>query len=284
MPAHVHLDAITRTFGKRTVLAGLDLMAQGGQLAVLGPNGAGKTTLLRCLATVLGVNHGSVRVDGLDPGHEREHREIRRRLGYLPQDVGFARGTRVFDALDHLAVLKEHREERTRRRMVFDVLDRVGLRDRAGDKTEELSGGMQRRLGLAGALLGAPTLLVLDEPAAGLDPDERLRLREILGERRHDMTIVISTHLTDEAAMCDRVVVLDEGAIRFDGTPAQLAARADGCTWVQDGFPPPDIRASWKQADGRLRCLGSPPPGVELVPPRLEDGYLLVRSTSPMAV
>ncbi len=276
--AHVHLNALTKRFGDRLVLDGVELIAHAGVIAVLGPNGAGKSTLLRCLATILRFDSGTVTVDGLDSRHESERIEIRRRLGYMPQEVGLSEGSTVFDSVDYLAVLKGHGDERVRRRMVFDVLDRVGLRDRAGDRVERLSGGMRRRVGLAQALLGLPTLLVLDEPASGLDPDERIRLREILTERRRTVTTIVSTHLTDEAAFCDTVLVLDAGAIQFEGPPDRLADKARGRTWVQPDLPPPGVRASWRQADGNHRCLGTPPPGALLVEPTLEDGYLLVRA------
>lgn len=275
--AFVRADGVVKHYRGRQVLAGVDLLAQGGVISLLGPNGAGKTTLLRCLATVVAQDAGTVSIDGLDPSREPERIEIRRRLGYLPQDVGVVEGATAFDTVDYLAVLKGERDDRRRRRAVFDVLDRVGLRDRAGERVERLSGGMRRRLGLAQALLGSPSLLLLDEPGAGLDPDERLRLREILTERRSTATVVVSTHMTDEAAISDTVIVLDDGGIRFNGTPERLAAVAAGRTWVQPGLPPPDVRASWRLADGRTRCLGTPPPGADLVPPTLEDGYLLVR-------
>ena len=226
---------------------------------MLGPNGAGKSTLLRCVATVLQPDAGTISIDGLDPRRERERIEARARLGYAPQDAGFDTRVRAFDCLDLMAVLKGIDDDRRRRRIVFEVLDRVGLGERSGDRVGDLSGGMRRRLVLAQALIGSPSLLVLDEPGGGLDPDERLRLREILGERRRTSTVLIATHLTDEAAICDSVIVLGESTIKFSGTPAQLAARADGQVWVQDGFPPPDVRASWQQADGRHRCLGRPP-------------------------
>jgi len=277
MAAHLHVDSVCKRYGDRVALDQVDVLAQGGLLAVLGPNGAGKSTLLRCIATVLHPDSGLVAIDGLDPSRESERIEVRRRLGYAPQEAGFDPRVRVFDALDLVAVLKGISEDRRRRRLVFDVLDRVGLHERAGDKVGDLSGGMRRRLVLAQALIGSPSLLVLDEPGAGLDPDERLRLREILAERRRTTTVLVATHLTDEAAISDTVLVLAGNTIRFAGTPARLAERASGTVWVQDGFPPPGVRASWQQADGRHRCLGSPPHGAELVDPSLEEGYLVVQ-------
>jgi len=193
--AHVCAEGLGVTLRGAVVLREVDMHIGAGLTAILGPNGAGKTTLLRCVATVLAHDDGELTVDGLDPRRESERIEIRRRLGYLPQEVGLLEGSRVFDVVEYLAALKGFRDDRRRRLAVFDVLDRVGLRDRAETPVDRLSSGMHRRLGLAQALLGDPALIVLDEPAAGLDPDERIRLREILTERRHSSTIVMSTLL-----------------------------------------------------------------------------------------
>ena len=263
------------TFGDRKALSGVDLSIEGGVTVVLGPNGAGKSTLLRCLVTVLAPTSGSLLLDGMNPEFEADRIEIRRRLGYLPQHHGLAGAHRVFDTMDLIAVMKEAGDERLRRTMVFDALERVGMADRAGDTLDELSGGMRQRVGVAQALLTAPRLVVLDEPAAGLDPDERRRLREIIAERRQRSTVVVSTHLTDEAAHADTVVVMNEGSVRFVGTPLALAERARGRAWVQTGPPAQPVRSSLQQADGSYRCLGNPPPGAGLVAPTLEDGYLL---------
>jgi len=276
--AHIHVEGLAHAFGSRDVLGGIDLLAQGGVLSLLGANGAGKTTLLRSLATVLRPDGGTIRIDGLDPTREAERIEVRRRLGYMPQEVGFTRSATVFDTLDHVAVLKEHRDERRRRHLVFGALERVRLDDRAGDKVTSLSGGMRRRLGLAQAIVGHPTLLILDEPAAGLDPDERQRVRSLLADRRRDQTTIVSTHLTDEATESDVVLVLHDGRIVFADTPARLAAAADGRVWVQAESPGPDARASWRRPDGRHRCLGMPPPGTPTEQPSVEDGYLLLTS------
>ena len=267
---------VAHGFGERRVLDGVDLHASGGIVTLLGANGAGKTTLLRCLATVLVPTGGTIHIDGLNPSAEAERTEIRRRLGYLPQQVGFSRSATVFDALDYAGVLQELHDERSRRRLVVEALDRVGLRERMCDDVATLSGGMQRRLGLAHALLGSPSLLILDEPSAGLDPDERQRFRSVIADRRASATIVVSTHLTEEAALGDTVLVLHEGKIVFSGTPAALTATALGRAWVSVDLPPPETRASWRQADGTHRCLGTPPTGARLVEPTIEDGYLLL--------
>lgn len=263
-------------FGDRVALDGVDLSIEGGLTVVLGPNGAGKSTLLRCLATVQAHDSGSLMLDGMNPSFEADRIEIRRRLGYLPQHHGLTGKDRVFDTMDLIAVMKEAGDERERRTMVFDALERVGLADRAGDALADLSGGMRQRVGVAQALLTAPTLLVLDEPAAGLDPDERRRLREVLTERRRRSTVVVSTHLTEEATHADTVVVLHQGRVGFVGSPGALADQALGRAWVQADAPVVPVRASWQQADGSHRCLGEPPSEATLVPPTLEDGYLTV--------
>ena len=276
--AHVVASGLGKRYGDHVALDGINLLEQGGLITLLGPNGAGKSTLLRCLATVVAPDDGSLMIDGLDPRREPERIEIRRRLGYMPQEIGLISGAKVFDAVEYIAVLKEQRDDRRRRRAVFDVLDRVGLRDVAGERVERLSGGMRRRVGVAQALLGSPTLMILDEPTAGLDPDERMRLREILTERRRSTTVFVSTHMTDEAAISDTVLVIADGLIRFAGSPGKLASLAVRRAWVQTELPPPDVRASWRLVDGRHRGLGQPPVDAEFVEPTLEDGYLVVRT------
>ena len=275
--SQVFTESIGKDFGSRTAVDDITLLAQGGITAVLGPNGCGKSTLLRCVATVMVPDRGTVTIDGLDPRREPERIEARRRLGYAPQEAGFDARLRVFDAVDYIGVLKGIDENRQRRRSVIEALDRVGLAERAGERVGDLSAGMRRRLVLAQSLLAAPTLLVLDEPGAGLDPDERLRLREILAERRGTTTVLLATHLTDEAASADTVVVVGAGRVLFAGRPALLAAHATGRVWRQAGFPPPAVRASWRQPDGTHRCLGHPPADAELVEPTLEEGYLIVQ-------
>jgi ABC-2 type transport system ATP-binding protein len=265
-------------FGGVTALDGVSFDAPEGQtIGLIGPNGAGKTTLLSILATVSEPDAGRVLVFGLDPREAAERVEIRRRLGYLPQELGYHRHFTVAGFLDYVAILKEITGRRRRAEEVARVLAAIGLERRARTRIRALSGGMRQRLGIAQALLGQPDLLILDEPTAGLDPEQRLRFRELLSDLPGDPVIVLSTHQADDiAAICPKVVVLLQGQVRFAGTPAELAATAVGRVWTADER---DTRAhlSWRGGDNRWRHIGEhPPTAAELVAPTVEDGYLLL--------
>ena len=211
------------------MLRGVDLRLGTGVTGLLGPNGAGKTTLMRVLATVLAPDAGTVRLLERDPGDARERAEIRRRLGYMPQEPGFQPRFTAFEYVDYVAILKEHTVRRERHDEVRRVLELVGLGDVAGKRTRALSGGMRRRLALAQALLGDPRLLILDEPTAGLDPEQRLRFRDLISQLGEDRTILVSTHQTEDvAALCPQVVVLAEGAVAATARPARWSARRTG--------------------------------------------------------
>ena len=278
-PATLAVDRVQRRYGRAFAVDGVSLSAHGGVVALVGPNGAGKTTLLRCLATVLPPSAGSVHVDGLDVTHPDQRTAVRRRLGYLPQEAAFAPHARVFDVVDYVGIVKDQHDVRRRHADVLRVLGEVGLRDRAGDKVKTLSGGMRRRLGIAQALLGRPGLVLLDEPATGLDPEQRLRLRDRLARLGEEATVVVSTHLIDEVAALAHVIhVLDRSRLVWSGTPAALAATAAGRVWRSASAPlgSAAVRASWRRPDGSHRCVGTPPPGAELLAPTLEDAYLLL--------
>jgi ABC-2 type transport system ATP-binding protein len=271
------LDAHKR-FGARAALAGVSLSATRGVTTILGPNGAGKTSLLRALATVQELDHGRITVDGLDASSRHQRTEIRRRLGYLPQDIGFSLRATAFDVVDYLTVLKGWSDTRARRREVWLALDRVGLATRASDRVGALSGGLRQRLALAQAIVGSPPLIILDEPSAGFDPAQRLELRTLLSELARRSTVIVSTHQTDDAAVCSDVVfVLDGGELRFSGTPAQLASHARGRTWRSRATTGRE-RAWWRLPSGEVRCIGDPPPDAIIDEPTVEDGYLLLLS------
>jgi len=272
----VHAEQVRKSFGRTTALDGLSLNLGSGVTGLLGPNGAGKTTLLRILATVLAQDAGSVRVLGLDPSRPAERLELRRRLGYLPQDVGAYPGFSVREFIDYVAILKEHTDRRLRRVEVDRVIELADLTGKAYERVRSLSGGMRRRLGLAQALLGSPDLLILDEPAVGLDPQQRLRFRELVSAAGPGRCVVLSTHQTEDvSALCREVVVVDAGRVLFQGTPADLAATASGRVWRADRREA-GASLAWISGDGSTRQIGEPPAGADLVEPTVEDAYLVL--------
>jgi ABC-2 type transport system ATP-binding protein len=272
----VEIDQVHKRFGRTTALSGLSFDAPAGITGLLGPNGAGKTTLLRMAATVLAPDDGRLRLLGWDPSVADERLAIRRRLGYMPQEPGFHRSFTAFEFVDYIAILKEMVDRKSRHDEVRRVLTLVGLQGVMDRKIRALSGGMRRRVALAQALLGDPDILVLDEPTAGLDPEQRLRFREIVSERAGDRTVLLSTHQTEDvAALCPRVVVMLDGAALFEGTPRELTDVAAGRVWLA-AERAAGARLSWRNADGAHRNIGDPPAGADLVAPTLEDGYLLL--------
>jgi len=272
----VQIAGVQKRFGRTRALAGVTVDLGEGISGLLGPNGAGKTTLLRMLATVLAPDSGRLRLLGRDPADREQRLEIRRRLGYMPQEPGFHRNFSAFDFVDYVAILKELTERRARHDEVRRVLEVVGLDAVMHRKIKALSGGMRRRVALAQALLGDPRLLVLDEPTAGLDPEQRLRFRELLSGLAETRTVVLSTHQTEDiAALCGRIVVMSDGVTSFDGTPRELTELARGKVWLA-GERAPAARISWRTGEGRHRHIGNAPAGAELVAPTLEDGYLLL--------
>lgn len=279
--AGVRAEQLTRRYGRTLALDHVDLDIPAGVTGLLGPNGAGKTTLLSILATVAGPDSGKLSVLGHDPGDGSGRLAIRRSLGYLPQELGYHRHFKVAAFLDYVAILKEITDSRRRHAEIARVLGVTGLEAVAGRRIRTLSGGMRRRLGLAQALLGDPDLLVLDEPAAGLDPEQRLRFREMLSALPADRVVVLSTHQVDDVtAICSSVIVLLAGRVRFTGTPAGLAGLADGKVWTAAGRD--DVAAlSWRTGDGSWRHIGPEPPlGAQVSRSTVEDGYLLL-SGSP---
>jgi ABC-2 type transport system ATP-binding protein len=276
----IELTGVTKRYRGATALEAVDLSLCPGITGLLGPNGAGKTTLLRILATVLAPDGGDVRLLGRVPTAPEALAEIRRRLGYLPQEMGFPRSFTGFAFVDYMAVLKEWTAVGPRHEEVRRVLDLVDLGDVSTKRIRALSGGQRRRVGLAQALLGAPDLLLLDEPTTGVDPQQRVSLRQVLSTAGERSTIVLSTHQTEDvAALCDRVVVLDRGRILFDGSVRDLVATAEGRVWLAEA-PDPSAHASWRTGTGRHRNVGAhAPEGSEPAEPTLEDGYLLLLGT-----
>ncbi|MEV6964276.1 ABC transporter ATP-binding protein [Hamadaea sp. NPDC051192] len=275
-PFTADVRQVSVSFRGRRALDQVSFRLRSGVTGLLGPNGAGKTTLLRTLATALAPDSGELSVLGHDPRQATGRLAIRRRLGYLPQNPGFHPQFTARDFVDYVAILKEIVDRTARRREVQRVLAVVGLADQQNKRMKALSGGMRQRVALAAAILGEPELLILDEPTVGLDPEQRLRFRELIAELGESRTVLLSTHQTDDvAALCRRVIVLDSGVTSFDGPPAGLVAVATDRVWTsneRDG----SALAGWRTGDGVFRNIGDPPPGAALATPTLEDGYLLL--------
>jgi ABC-2 type transport system ATP-binding protein len=267
---------VRKRYGTVQALDGVDFELSAGITGLLGPNGAGKTTLLRCLATVLAPDTGDIDILGFDPDQASQRTEVRRRLGYMPQEPGFYQSFTCFDFLDYLAILKEHVEASGRHEEVRAALARTGLEQKSNVKIKKLSGGMRRRLALAQALIGSPPFMVLDEPTAGLDPEQRFRFRELISNLSESRIVLLSTHQTEDvSAICDRVLVMDRGRVLFDGSPRQLAGVATGKVWLADERPT-RAHIHWRTAEGSYRGVGEPPEGSWPLEPTIEDGYLLL--------
>jgi ABC-type multidrug transport system ATPase subunit len=230
---NIDINDVTRKFGSAQAVAGLSWQTGTGVHGLLGPNGAGKTTLLRMMATVIPPSSGSLRLLERNPGAHNECRELRRRLGYLPQNLGFYPGFTVAEFIEYFALLKDIPPDRVPG-AVAGAIERVGLGDKARAKLRTLSGGMLRRVGIAQAIVNDPHLLLLDEPTAGLDPEQRVAFRAMLREIGERATVVISTHLVEDvAAACGEVALMNAGRIVFRGTPEDLVAR--GASLAGDG-------------------------------------------------
>jgi ABC-2 type transport system ATP-binding protein len=274
-PTTVTATGLSLRYGGTHALDGVSLRLTRGVTGLLGPNGAGKTTLLRVLATAVPPDRGEFTVLDHDPGTTAGRLALRRTLGYLPQTPGFHPDFTTFEFVDYVAILKELTDRGARHREVRRVLEAVDLSGVRGKRLKRLSGGMRQRVALAAALVGDPGFLVLDEPTVGLDPEQRMRFRELVAEAGEGRTVLLSTHQTEDVAMlCHRVVVLARGRVRFEGTPAELTARAAGRVWSSTERDPGAL-AGWRTGAGTFRNIGDPPERADILEPTLEDGYLL---------
>jgi len=283
------LEHLTKQYGSHEALRDINLRIENGMFGLLGPNGAGKTTLLRILATLLRPTSGRVVIGSLDLGASAQRKAVRAQLGYLPQELGLYPNLTGREFLDYMGLLKCLYDRPARRRQMAALLDMVSLTSVADHKIQTYSGGMKRRLGIAQALLGAPQILVIDEPTAGLDPEERIRLRTLLTRLAEDRVVILSTHIVEDISQtCDRVAVLDTGHLVFDGRTRELIAVAADHAWqfvaAPNYTPPADLNviSALPQTDGTLyQVVGPEPRGQvrDLLPrsPTLEDGYVWLR-------
>jgi len=229
----LELSGVSHVYSNGTrALDNVTLSIPKGMFGLLGPNGAGKSTLMRTIATLQTPTSGSIAFDGLDVLTEPE--ELRKRLGYLPQDFGVYPRVSAYDMLDHMAVLKGIAGRGERRDTVETLLAQVNLWDVRSKAIAGFSGGMRQRFGIAQALIGNPDLIIVDEPTAGLDPEERNRFLNLLAEIGENVVVILSTHIVEDVAdLCPRMAVLVGGAIRLEGAPKNLIDKARGTIWAK---------------------------------------------------
>ena len=210
-------------------LKNINLVIESGMFGLLGPNGAGKSTLMRILVTLVKPTSGVVLLDGKDI--QKHRKEVRKILGYLPQDFRFFTSLKTWEFLDYSAALAGMKNRKERLKEVDRMLDQVGLLEVRDRNANKLSGGMKRRLGIAQALIGNPKLFIVDEPTTGLDPDERIRFRNILStlSQKQDVIIILSTHIVgDISSTCQNMALLNKGELVFYGRPENLVNEAKG--------------------------------------------------------
>jgi ABC-type multidrug transport system ATPase subunit len=213
-------------------LNNINLEINNGMFGLLGPNGAGKSSLMRILVTLMEPSSGKVTMDGYDLTKDRQ--QIRSMLGYLPQDFRFFSHLKTYEFLDYAARLAGMKDSKIRKQAVDKMLEEVGLFEARDRKANNLSGGMKRRLGIAQALINEPKVIIVDEPTTGLDPEERIRFRNLLSTiSAKDVVIILSTHIVgDISSSCTDMALLNKGGLAFSGAPDDLVAQANGKVWL----------------------------------------------------
>lgn len=229
---NITIDKLNKIYPNgKVALEDVNLEIGNGMFGLLGPNGAGKTTLMRILVTLMHQSDGRITVDGMDL--KKNRREVRSILGYLPQEFNMFSKLKTYEFLDYSARLAGLTNGSERKNAVEEMLENVGLFEARDRQANKLSGGMKRRLGIAQALIGNPKLVVVDEPTTGLDPEERLRFRNLLAVMsREDIIIILSTHIVgDISSTCQNMALLNNGRVVFNDSPDKLVEKAKGHVW-----------------------------------------------------
>jgi len=275
---------LSKTYANGVVaLDGVTLRIPPGMFGLLGPNGAGKSTLMRILATLQECDAGSVFLDDIDVLDEKD--EVRRLLGYLPQDFGVYPKVSAYELLDHFAQLKGLANRARRREVVDGLLQQTNLFEVRDQRLGTFSGGMKQRFGIAQALLGDPQLIIVDEPTAGLDPQERVRFHNLLSDIGQDKTVILSTHIvSDVADLCANMAIINKGHVLLCGEPAKLIEGIEGRIWARFVSKPELLAFQKRHTVISTRLLSGRPmihvyaeryPGDDFEPvhPTLDDVY-----------
>ena len=266
-------------------LKNVNLEIKEGMFGLLGPNGAGKSSLMRILVTLMKPSSGQVLINGKDAAKNRGY--VRGMLGYLPQDFSFFSNLKTYEFLDYAARLAGMNNSRKRSQAVDQLLEDVGLFDVRSRKAGKLSGGMKRRLGIAQALINDPKIIIVDEPTTGLDPEERIRFRNLLARlSSQDVIIILSTHIVaDISSTCEHMALLNRGQVAFTGSPEELIRQAQGHVWSIYATEKEYIEVNQKyhvvatvmRKEGwKVTVVGDEVEGyeAEVIPPNLEHAYV----------
>ena len=276
------INNLSKRYGKKEVLRNISLTIPEGMYGLLGRNGAGKTSFMRILATLSIPTNGDIQMNGVSI---KETTKVREMIGYLPQDFSIYKNMTVFGALDYLGLLS-NLPNKIRKERIYTLLEQVHLKDNAKTKVKALSGGMKRRLGIAQALLHNPQILIVDEPTAGLDPEERIRFRNLLSDFSDGRIVILSTHIaSDIESTCQNVAVLNKGNILFHGSTETLRKQADHKVYlitVPKSLDKPIqghhyvLSRNNTNTSIQYRILSNTLPNelAEIQTPTLEDGYM----------
>ena len=280
------INNLSKNYGKKSALKNVSVTIHSGMYRLLGRNDAGKTSLMRILATLSVPSSGEISMNGIPIKETTKIREI---VGYLPQDFSFYRNMSVYGAMDYLGLLSNI-PDKVRKERISALLEQVNLKENVRTKVKALSGGMKRRLGIAQALLHNPQILIVDEPTAGLDPEERIRFRNLLSEFAEDRIVILSTHISsDVESSCENIGVLDNGRMIWSGGTEGLVKQAEGKVYLISAAKKKDKLIKEKYtvlniiASGsgtQYRVLSDTPPEEKhiLQDPTLEDGYMYLLS------
>lgn len=280
------INNLSKNYGKKSALENVSVTIHSGMYGLLGRNGAGKTSLMRILATLSVPSSGEISMNDIPIKETAKIREI---VGYLPQDFSFYRNMSVYGAMDYLGLLSSI-PDKVRKERISALLEQVNLKENMRTKVKALSGGMKRRLGIAQALLHNPQILIVDEPTAGLDPEERIRFRNLLSEFAEDRIVILSTHISsDVESSCENIGVLDNGRMIWCGGTEELVKQAEGKVYLISAAKKKDKLIKKKYtvlniiASGsgtQYRVLSDTPPEEKhiLQDSTLEDGYMYLLS------
>ena len=287
----LEIKQLTKTYpGGTRALRGIDLQVGKGMFGLLGPNGAGKSTLMRTIATLQEPDHGHIQFDGEDV--LQDPRQLRLRLGYLPQEFGVYPRVSALQLLDHLAVLKGIRDKQARSDQIHSLLEQTNLLAVKNRSVRSFSGGMKQRFGIAQALLGNPGLIIVDEPTAGLDPEERSRFLNLLSDIGQNVVVILSTHIVEDVSdLCTRLAIMVEGRVVLAGSPDALVQDLEGKVWQRtfehrDGVTLSEgctqLSSQLHAGKSLVRVLseGDPGFGFKVSQPRLQDVYFWALKSS----